>query len=57
MAGGGAQFRGLSELIFSETRIPTQVLDDPITAVVRGTGIILEDMQSMAQILVPTTEE
>jgi len=57
LAGGGAQFRGLTDLIFSETRIPTQILDDPLTAVVRGTGIILEDIEGMAQVMVPTTEE
>ena len=57
MAGGGAQFRGLTDLIFSETQIPTQILDDPLTAVVRGTGIILEDMEGMAEVLVPTTDE
>ena len=57
LAGGGAQFRGLTDLIFSETQIPTQILDDPLTAVVRGTGIILEDMEGMAEVLVPTTDE
>jgi len=56
LAGGGAQFRGITDLIFSETQIPTQILDDPLTAVVRGTGIILEDMEGMSEVLVPTTD-
>jgi len=57
LAGGGANLRGLSDLIKSETQIPTQILDDPLTAVVRGTGIILEDLENLQNILTPTTNE
>jgi rod shape-determining protein MreB and related proteins len=57
LSGGGAFLRGFSELIKTETQIPTQVLDDPLTAVVRGTGIILEEVEKMRSILVPTTKE
>lgn len=57
LSGGGAQLRGLPELIKSETQIPTTVMDDPMTAVVRGTSIILEDMENLKNILVPTINE
>jgi rod shape-determining protein MreB len=57
LAGGGALLRGLPELIKSETQITTTVMDDPETAVVRGTSIILEDMENLKNILVSTVNE
>ncbi len=44
LAGGGALLRGLDKLISRETGLPVSVADDPMTAVVRGTGGILEDL-------------
>ena len=44
MTGGGAYLRGLDKLISRETGLPVTVADDPMTAVVRGTGGILEDL-------------
>jgi rod shape-determining protein MreB and related proteins len=43
LAGGGALLRGIDKLISKETRIPVYVADDPLRAVVRGTGLVLED--------------
>jgi rod shape-determining protein MreB len=43
MAGGGALLRGLDNLISSETGLPVHLTSDPLTAVVVGTGKILED--------------
>ncbi|HOY56154.1 MAG TPA: rod shape-determining protein [bacterium] len=57
LTGGGALFRGLPDLIKEETKIPTQVLDDPLTSVVRGAGIILEDLEGLSNILVPTMKD
>jgi rod shape-determining protein MreB len=57
LSGGGALLRGLPELIKSETQIPTTIMDDPTTAVVRGTSIILEDMENLKNVLVPTVNE
>ncbi|MEK7178211.1 MAG: rod shape-determining protein, partial [Patescibacteria group bacterium] len=34
------------------TGIPTRLAEDPLTAVVRGCGIILEDVESLKEILV-----
>jgi rod shape-determining protein MreB len=39
-------------LITQETKIPTRVADDPITAVARGTGIVLEDIDALREVLV-----
>jgi len=57
LVGGGSLLRGLGELISEETRIPVRVAEDPLTAVVRGTGIILEDIDAVRQVLVSTGYE
>ncbi len=55
LAGGGALLRGLDKLVSATTQIPTRVSDDPLTAVVRGTGIVVEDIESLQEVLVPPT--
>ena len=52
LAGGGSMLRGLSEMVAQTTGIPTKLAEDPLTAVVRGCGIILEDVESLREILV-----
>ncbi|MEX1111934.1 MAG: rod shape-determining protein [Candidatus Andersenbacteria bacterium] len=54
LAGGGALLRGLDETIARETQIRTHVADDPLTVVVRGTGIVLEDLESLQEVLLPS---
>jgi rod shape-determining protein MreB len=46
LVGGGSFLRGLDKLIERETKIPVRVAEDPLTAVVRGTGIVLEDIEA-----------
>jgi rod shape-determining protein MreB len=41
--GGGALLRGLPELLSKMLGVPVFVAPDPLTAVVRGTGIVTED--------------
>jgi rod shape-determining protein MreB len=41
--GGGALLRGLPELLSKMLGVPVHVAADPLTAVVRGTGIVTED--------------
>ncbi len=41
--GGGAQLRGLPELLAKMLGVPVHVAPEPLTAVVRGTGIVTED--------------
>ena len=55
LAGGGALLRGLDALVRQETRIPVAVIDDPLTCVVRGTGLILEDVENLKDVLLPST--
>lgn len=53
LAGGGALIKGLAQILEQETRIPVYLADDPLTSVVRGTGIILERLDQYKDILVP----
>jgi cell division protein FtsA len=43
LTGGGALLRGLDKRISLKTKLPVQVADDPLRAVVRGTGIALKN--------------
>lgn len=52
LAGGGSLLRGLPELVSEAVSIPTRLAEDPLTAVVRGCGIILEDVSALKEILV-----
>jgi len=54
LSGGGALLRGLPESIKKEIQIPVTVTDDPLTTVVRGTGIVLEDLDSLRDIILPS---
>ncbi len=54
LAGGGALLTGLDQLIAKTTSIPTHVVDDPLTAVSRGTGYVLEELEQLKSVLVDT---
>ena len=55
MAGGGSLLRGLDKLIAEETGLPVHVADDPLTAVVLGTGFTLNMSPRLRrQLVVPT---
>lgn len=52
LVGGGALLMGLSETIHQVLGIPVYIADDPLTAVARGTGVILEDFAKYQDILI-----
>ena len=51
LAGGGAQVRGISDLISHETGILTHVAEDPLLCVVQGCGMVLEDYARLQRVL------
>lgn len=57
LSGGGALIKGLAELIENEINIPVHITADPLTAVARGAGIILEDLEKFKCILIENEGE
>lgn len=51
LCGGGSLLKGLDQLIEKELSIRTVVVDDPLTCVARGTGIVVENFEQYAPIL------
>lgn len=54
ICGGGALLRSLDILVQQETMTTVHIADDPLTSVVRGTGLVLEDLESLKSVLLPT---
>lgn len=54
LMGGGSLLKGLDTLIFQETKIKTTIIDDPLTAVARGAGFVLENIDELQEVLVDT---
>lgn len=56
LTGGGSLLQGLDVLIARETKIPAQIIDDPMTAVARGAGMVLENLDELRDVLSKTEE-
>ena len=56
LAGGGSLLRGLDQLIARETKMPCKIIDDPLTSVVRGCGIALENMEMLGALIAKDDE-
>lgn len=57
LVGGGALIRGLDKLIEDYVKIPVHIADDPLTAVARGTGVILEDLEKYQDVLIQNEDD
>jgi rod shape-determining protein MreB len=57
MAGGGSLLRGIDKLISEETGLPVHIADDPVTAVVCGTGKVLNEIRYLRKVTVPIKSE
>ncbi len=52
LAGGGALIKGLDKRLSEETKMPVWVCDDPLTAVVRGCGKVLDNLDLLTKVKV-----
>lgn len=54
LTGGGALLKGLDKAIAKATQIPVRLAADPLTCVVRGAGIVLDDLDQLRDVLIPS---
>ncbi len=57
LSGGGALLPGLDQLLGRVLKIPVYVVEDPLSAVARGTGVILDDVSLYKDILIGNQDE
>lgn len=57
VAGGGALIRGFDEILSKHVEVPVYLVDEPLTTVVRGTGVVLEDFESFQDMLIKNDDE
>lgn len=57
LVGGGALIKGLDGLLSSTLKLPVYIAEDPLTAIARGTGIILDDIEIFKDILIENEDE
>lgn len=57
LVGGGAMIKGISELLAKKVKMPIHIAEDPITAVARGTGVVLENLDKYKEIIIDTQYE
>ncbi len=57
LVGGGALLKGLDQLLSQWLKVPVTVADDPLTAVARGTGVILENLPLHQDLLLEYGED
>jgi len=51
VAGGGSLLKGIDQIIRERTNVPVNVAEDPLLSVVRGTGMVLEDLKKYEAVL------
>ena len=52
LAGGGSMLRGLDKRLSQKTDLPVYIAEDPLRAVVRGTGITLKNLNKFKSVLI-----
>ncbi len=57
LVGGGALIKNLNTLLSTSLRLPVYISEDPLTAIARGTGIILEDLEKYKDVLIQNEDE
>ncbi len=57
LSGGGALLPGLDQVLQNVLKIPVYAVDDPLSAVARGTGVILDDIDAYKEVLIGNQDE
>ena len=57
LVGGGALIKGLDILLAETLKLPVTVAEDPLTAIARGAGIILEDLEKYRSVLIESEDD
>ncbi len=57
LAGGGALLRGMDRLLAEETGMPVSLTEDPLAAVVMGTGKALEEIEVLKKVLITSKRQ
>ena len=57
LSGGGALLSGLDTLLHNELKMPIYIAEDPLSAVARGAGVVLEDLDYYKEVLIGTGNE
>ena len=52
MTGGGSILKGIDQIIRERTNVPVNRAEDPLLSVVKGTGIVLDDIRKYEPILI-----
>ncbi len=57
LSGGGALLRGLDKAISAAAKIPVKIVDDPLTCVARGTGLLLGNKELLEKVVLANNVE
>jgi rod shape-determining protein MreB len=57
LVGGGALIKGLDALLLETLNIPITIAEDPLTAIARGAGVILEDLEKYRSVLIESEDD
>ncbi len=57
LSGGGALIPGFAALLEEVIQVPVIIVPDPLRAVVRGTGVVLENLEQYEEILIDNEGE
>lgn len=57
LVGGGALLKGFDTFLSDLLKVPVYMVDDPLSAVARGTGVVLEDLTSYRDVVVEEEHE
>jgi len=57
LSGGGALIAGFDQLLHTVLKIPVHVVEDPLSAVARGTGVVLDNLEYYNEVLIKNQDE